>query len=152
MKKLVTFVGVLTIAVLGTAFQSNSGTNKPSGRTPPDPPRDDDRCEELAAAIADWASDEIEVRAAASQVAREIVKAEVVRIDNLIREEFPIIVSFEQYDEIDARRKEHEQNSCVFLLLREAINSSDAEVRARAQEAVRPAPSPLDGAIFSLED
>ena len=58
----------------------------------------------------------------------------------------------EQFDEIEARRKELEERSCVFQLLREALKSSDPEVRARAKDAVRPPPSPLDEAIFSLED
>ena len=108
--------------------------------------------EELSRAIADWESDDIEVRSAASKVARDIVKKEIVRIDNLVREQIPIIFNFEQYDEIDARIKELEEKSCVFQLLRRAVKSSDAEVRARAKDAVRPPPSPLDEAIFSLED
>jgi hypothetical protein len=108
--------------------------------------------EELARAIANWESDDIEVRAAASETARDIVKKELVRIDNLVRAQFPIITSFEQYDEIDARIKVLEEKSCVFQLLREAVKSSDAEVRGRAKDAVRPPPSPLDEAIFSLED
>ena len=110
------------------------------------------KIEELSRAIKDWESDDVQVRAAASTVARDIVKKELVRIENEIREEFPIIVNFEQFDEIEARRKELEEESCVFQLLREAVKSSDAEVRARAKDAVRPAPSPLDEAIFSLED
>jgi hypothetical protein len=108
--------------------------------------------EELSRAIEEWQSDDIEVRGAASTVARDIVKKELVRIDNLVREQFPVIVSFDQYDEIDARTKELEEKSCIFQLLRRAARSNDAEVRARAKEAVRPPPSPLDDAIFSLED
>jgi hypothetical protein len=110
------------------------------------------KIEELSRAIEDWESDDIEVRGAASKVARDIVKKELVRIENKIREQFPIIVNFEQFDEIEARRKELEERSCVFQLLREALKSSDPEVRARAKDAVRPPPSPLDEAIFSLED
>lgn len=108
--------------------------------------------EELSRAIEDWESNDIEVRAAASKVARDIVKKELVRIDNQVREQIPIIFNFEQYAEIDARIKELEEKSCVFQLLREAVKSSDAEVRPRAKDAVRPPPSPLDEAIFSLED
>jgi hypothetical protein len=107
---------------------------------------------ELSRAIEDWESDDIDVRAAASTVARDIVKKELVRIDNQVRAQFPIITDFAQYGEIEARMKELEEKSCVFELLREAVKSSDAEVRARAKDAVRPPPSPLDGAIFSLED
>lgn len=108
--------------------------------------------EELSRAIEDWESDDIEVRATASKVARDIVKRELVRIDNQVRQEFPIIFTFDQYNEIDARIKELEEKSCVFQLLRQAVKSSDAEVRGRAKDAVLPPPSPLDGAIFSLED
>ena len=110
------------------------------------------KIEELSRAIEDWESDDIEVRGAASKVARDLVKKELVRIENKIREQFPVIVNFEQFDEIEARRKELEERSCVFQLLREALKSSDPEVRARAKDAVRPPPSPLDEAIFSLED
>src|ERR1700737_4008149 len=79
------------------------------------------KIEELSRAIEDWESNDIDVRAAASKVARDIVKKEIVRIDNLVREQIPIITSFDQYDEIDARIKELEEKSCVFQLLREAV-------------------------------
>lgn len=109
-------------------------------------------CEILKVQIKDWADDDPAVREKASKVAREIVKNELVRIDNLVRKEIPIIASFETYDEIEARIKEEEEKSCIFNVLRQAVKSTDAEVRARAKDAVRPPPSPLDGAIFSLED
>lgn len=145
MKTIVAIFAVLTIC--GLTF---------SRALAAEPPRngecDDTELAAIQHAIEDFDSDNVEVREAASKVARQIVQKEIVRIDNVVRAEFPIITSFDQYAEIDARIKVLEHKSCVFLLLRQAIKSSNPEVAGRAQEAVLPPPSPLDGAIFSLED
>jgi len=116
-----------------------------------------DLCCEMWALIQAWDNDDIEVRSNASEEALQAIKKEANRIEEQLEREFAGDLladgtfSVDQPSRWDIREAELRDFSCVFQLLRNASESSNEEVSARAKDVFLKFEPPLN-ATFSLDD